>query len=116
MGSTNVRGLLYLKLISILEQDEFDVLCLQETWIADGAAPPNLEGFTLVESRRNGSTRGGLAIYVRKPLKIENTSHNEYGIFIKILLPNSTRINIFNIYIPPYQSLLKRHIQQNTTT
>ena len=63
---------------------------------------PDLEGFTLVESRRNGSTRGGLAIYVRKPLKIENTSHNEYGIFIKILLPNSTRINIFNLYIPPY--------------
>jgi hypothetical protein len=43
-------------------------LCLQETWIADGAAPPQLEGYTLLESRRPNSTRGGLAIYIRKPL------------------------------------------------
>jgi Exonuclease III len=51
-----------------LEQENIDILCLQETWIADGAAPPNLEGFTLIESRRSDSTRGGLAIYIRKPL------------------------------------------------
>ena len=55
-------------MLLILEQENLDVFCLQETWIADGAAPPNLEGFTLVESRRAGSTRGGLALYVRKPL------------------------------------------------
>ena len=57
-----------MKLLLILEQEDIDVFCLQETWIADGAAPPTLEGFTLVESRRAESTRGGLAIYVRKPL------------------------------------------------
>ena len=33
-----------------------------------GQHPANLEGFTLVESRRAQSTRGGLAIYIRKPL------------------------------------------------
>ena len=90
-----------MKLLLILEQEDIDVFCLQETWIADGAAPPNLEGFTLVESRRAQSTRGGLAIYIRKPLKIETIHSNEYGIFTKLLLPNSTRINIFNIYLPP---------------
>ena len=57
-----------MKLLLILEQEDIDVLCLQETWIADGATPPTLDGFTLVESRRTGSIRGGLAIYVRKPL------------------------------------------------
>jgi hypothetical protein len=56
----------------------------------------------LIESRRLDSTRGGIATYIRKPLKIESIQTNEYGIFTKILLPNSTRINIFNIYIPPY--------------
>jgi hypothetical protein len=33
-----------------------------------GQLPPDLDGFLLVESRRAESTRGGLAIYVRKPL------------------------------------------------
>jgi hypothetical protein len=70
--------------------------------MAEGAAPPTLNGFTLIESRRSGCTRGGLAMYIRKPLKIESTQCNEYGIFTKLLLPNSTRINILNIYIPPY--------------
>jgi Exonuclease III len=57
-----------LKLLLILEHEDIDVLCLQETWIADGAAPPILDGFSLVESRRVECSRGGLAIYVRKPL------------------------------------------------
>jgi exonuclease III len=94
-----------MKLILILESEDIDILCLQETWIAEGTAPLTLPGFTVIESRRSGCTRGGLAIYVRKPLQIESTQHNEYGIFVKLLLPNSTRINITNIYIPPYQSL-----------
>ena len=55
-------------LLLILDQENLDIICLRETWIADGAAPPNLEGFTLIESRRTGSTRGGIAIYIRKPL------------------------------------------------
>jgi exonuclease III len=80
-------------------------LCLQETWIAEGAALLALEGFTVIESRRAGSTRGGVAIFIRKLLKIETTQCNEYGIFTKLLLPNSTRINIINVYLPPYQSL-----------
>jgi exonuclease III len=100
-----------MKLLLILEQEDIDVFCLQETWIAEGAAPPTLDGFTLVESRRAGSTRGGLAIYVRKPLQIEAQHSNEYGMLLKLLLPNSTRINIINVYIPPYTSLLKRNIK-----
>jgi exonuclease III len=62
-----------MKLMLILEAEDIDILCLQETWIAEGTAPPNLEGFNLIESRRTGCSRGGLAIYVRKPLQIEST-------------------------------------------
>jgi hypothetical protein len=35
-----------------MEQEHVDVLCLQETWIAEGAAAPIIEGFTLIEQRR----------------------------------------------------------------
>jgi exonuclease III len=64
----NIRGLTYLKLIAILEQDEFDILCLQETWIAEHADPPELKDYTLIEQRRPNGTRGGLATYIRKSL------------------------------------------------
>jgi exonuclease III len=80
-------------------------LCVQETWIAEDALAPTLDGYTVVEKRRAGSTRGGLATYIRKPIKIESSNANEYGIHTKITLPNSTRINIVNIYIPPTTSL-----------
>ena len=81
-------------------------------WIAEGAAPPDLDRFQLIESRRSGSTRGGIATYIRKPIQLENTQSNEYGILVKLLLPNSTRINIFNIYIPPTSSLRKQNITE----
>jgi hypothetical protein len=84
--------------------------------MAEGAAPPDLDGFRLIESRRSEGTRGGIATYIRKPLQVENTQTNEYGILVKLLLPNSTRINIFNIYIPPASSLRKRNITEQTAT
>ena len=49
VGSINVRGLSYLKLVVLLEQDDFDVLCLQETWLAEHADPPLLQGYKLME-------------------------------------------------------------------
>jgi hypothetical protein len=35
VGNMNVRGLSYLKLLLIMDQNDFDILCLQETWIAE---------------------------------------------------------------------------------
>jgi hypothetical protein len=57
--------------------------------MSEGAAPPILEGFTVIEQRRSDSTRGGIATYVRKPLQIESSQGNEYGLHTKIILPNS---------------------------
>ena len=112
----NIRGLTYLKLIAILEQDEFDILCLQETWIAEHADPPELKDYTLIEQRRPNGTRGGLATYIRKSLQIETTLGNEYCIHTKVILPNSQRVNIVNVYIPPTSSLARRDIQENHAT
>lgn len=116
IGSLNIRGFTYLKLLLLLEQEHVDILCLQETWISEGTAAPVLEGFALVEQRRPDSTRGGIATFVRKPLQIESTQGNEYGLHTKIILPNSLRINIVNTYIPPKTSLAKRHILEADAT
>ena len=105
-----------MKLMLILEAEDIDILCLQETWVATGAAAPILEGFYLVEQRRPNGTRGGLATYIRKPLKVETSSGNEYCLQTKIILPNSQRINIVNIYIPPMTSLTKRNILETHAT
>jgi exonuclease III len=85
----NVRGLSYLKLMLIMDQNDFDVLCLQETWIAEQADPPQLKGYRLLEQRRPVGARGGLATYVRNSLQVEATSGNEYCLHTKIRLPSS---------------------------
>ena len=72
-----------------MDQAEFDILCLQETWVAAQADPPLLKGYKLVEKRRPTGVRGGLATYVRNSLHIDATSGNEYCLFTKIRLPNS---------------------------
>jgi exonuclease III len=112
----NVRGLTYLKLLAILEQDEFDILCLQETWVAEHTAPPLLKGYTLLEQRRPTGTRGGIATYIRQALKVETTSGNEYCLHTKLILPNSQRVNIANVYIPPTSSLARRGITESHAT
>jgi exonuclease III len=111
-----VRGLSYLKLLLILEQHELDVLCLQETWIAAHADPPNIKGYKLLEQRRPVGSRGGLATYVRNSIHIEGTLGNEYCLHVKLRLPNSQRVNIANVYLPPTSSLAKRDITEAHAT
>jgi hypothetical protein len=44
-----VRGLTFLKLLLLLEIEELDVLCIQETWMAAGATVPAIPGYNVVE-------------------------------------------------------------------
>ena len=44
-----MRGLTFLKLLLLLEIEELDVLCIQETWMAAGAIAPAIPGFKVVE-------------------------------------------------------------------
>jgi hypothetical protein len=39
---------------------------MQETWLAEQAHTPNLEGYYLIEQRRDKGTRGGIAMYIKK--------------------------------------------------
>jgi exonuclease III len=66
-----------------------DVLCIQEAWLAPAALPPVLDGYNVIEERRKTGNRGGIAIYIKKQLAIERTLGNEYGLYAKLMLPNS---------------------------
>lgn len=92
------------------------MLCLQETWVAEHADPPQLKGYKLLEQRRPTGTRGGLATYVRNSLHVESTTGNEYCLVTKLRLPNSQRVNIPNIYLPPTSSLGRSDIAEAHAT
>jgi Endonuclease/Exonuclease/phosphatase family. len=55
-------------------------------------------------------------MYIKRSLPIQTTTCNEYGIHVKIILPNSQRMNIVTIYLPPTSSLKKRNITEETAT
>jgi hypothetical protein len=41
---------------------------------------------------------------------------NEYCLYTKIILPNSQRVNIVNVYLPPTSSLARRDILETHAT
>ena len=45
-----------------------------------------------------------------------NNKYVLYSIHTKLILPDNTRINIINIYIPPTTSLTKRNITEDMAT
>jgi hypothetical protein len=49
IGSLNIRGLTFLKLLLLMEMEDLDVLCLYETWMAAGATVPAIPGYNVVE-------------------------------------------------------------------
>ena len=73
------------------------MLCIQELWMAAGATVPAIPGYHVIEQRRQQGTHGGLATYYRQSLKLEHSQGNEYGLYTKLILPTSERVNIVNI-------------------
>lgn len=49
IGSVNIRGLTYCKLLMLMEVEEVDILCVQETWMAEGALIPEIPGYRVME-------------------------------------------------------------------
>ena len=66
-------GLTNMKLLLLLELEDLDVLCIQESWMAAGAPVPAMPGYKVVEQRRTQGAHGGLATYYRQSLQLENT-------------------------------------------
>jgi hypothetical protein len=47
---------------------------------------------------------------------LESTLGNEYCLLTKLTLPNSQRVNIVNVYLPPTSSLARRAITETHAT
>ena len=78
IGSVNARGLSDYKLFLLLERYDLDVVCIQETWLTHAAQVPNIPGYKIVEQRRGKGRRGGIAVLVRRHLKIVGHVGNEF--------------------------------------
>ncbi len=70
----------------ILQTHTLDVLCVQETWLKPSTVKLDIPGYQVFEQRRDKGNRGGIAIIVRKGIKIVKYMGNEYaqGICIDI--------------------------------
>ena len=55
------------------------MLCVQETWLKPSTAKLDIPGYQVFEQRRDKGNRGGIAIIVRKGIKIVKYMGNEYA-------------------------------------
>jgi exonuclease III len=49
IGTVNIRGLTMLKMFLLGDIENIDVLCVQETWMEEGALMPSIPGYKVVE-------------------------------------------------------------------
>ena len=92
---------------------EFSIICLQETWLAEGADSSLLQipNYNCIFQGYRCSQHGGLAIYVNKQYEYETytlpiQSNLWEGLSVKIINNgNGKNIIITNIYRPPLTNL-----------
>ena len=87
-----------------------DILCIQETWLPDSRVALQVPGFQVFEQRRPHGNRGGIAIMVRKGIKVRKVVGNEYAQSVEIQLPTGDSYWVCNSYLPPSQNLARRNI------
>ena len=75
-----------------------------------GAHPLACPGFQVWEQRRQTASKGGIAILVRRGLVVERSEGNEYAQVAQIKLPDSTRLYVVNVYLPPAYNLQQRGV------
>jgi exonuclease III len=63
----------------ILQTHTLDVLCVQETWLKPSTVKLDIPGYQVFEQRRDKGNRGGIAIIVKKGIKIVKYMGNEYA-------------------------------------
>jgi exonuclease III len=63
----------------ILDTYQIDVLCIQETWLKASTVTLDIPGYQVYEQRRAKGRRGGIAILVKKGMKVIKYVGNEYA-------------------------------------
>ena len=79
MGSFNCQGISLFKTKTILDMHTLDMLCIQETWLPQSTVKLDIPGYLTYEERRDGDRRGGIAMLVRKGIKVKQYTGNEYA-------------------------------------
>jgi exonuclease III len=79
VGNINIAGISLFKLYMILQTHTLDVLCVQETWLKPSTVKLDIPGYQVFEQRRDKGNRGGIAIIVKKGIKIIKYMGNEYA-------------------------------------
>jgi exonuclease III len=78
IGSINIAGISLLKVYMLTELHVLDVLCIQETWLATSTVKLDIPGYQVFEERRASGKRGGIAMLIRKGIKVIKYTGNEY--------------------------------------
>lgn len=114
------------KLLTVLEKLHenklsFDVICIQECWLADDVDVNQLQinQYKLFHQGFNPecSTRGGLMCYVNNELTCNTIStYNKFktweGLFIEIKINNVLKITVGNIYRPPHDEVFNLFLEE----
>ena len=79
VGSLNCAGASLFKLKTILDTHTLDVLCIQERWLQKCSVKLDISGYLVYEERRVKASRGGIAILVKKGVKVRRYMGNEYA-------------------------------------
>ena len=89
-----------------LEQEEFAVCCIGETWIADDSNDYNFRDYESFADNRHGMWAGGVPSFLKpelRPVLITNrqSTNNAYNIVAIKLLSAQPPVNIFTVYRAP---------------
>ena len=84
------------------------MLCVQETWLPRSSVKLDIPGYQVYEERREKGIRGGIALLVRKGIKVTKYVGNEYAQGVGIQVQGGDTIWVGNVYLPPTESMLKR--------
>jgi exonuclease III len=89
-----------------------DVLCVQETWLPTSDIKLDIPGYQVFEERRAKDRRGGIAMFVKKGVKIRKYVGNEYAQGVGIQGQGGEIIWLCNVYIPPATNIQTRGIDE----
>jgi exonuclease III len=70
VGSFNCAGASLFKLKTIIDIHDFDILCIQETWLQQSSVKLDIPGYLVYEERRANDRRGGIAILIKSGIKV----------------------------------------------
>ena len=89
-----------------LEINDIDILCINETKLKP-SKQVNLYGYSCIARKDRPTTGGGVAIYAKTILNVEQINYptNEELVIVELKTNRNQKINIISIYNPPNSEL-----------